>query len=67
MRKLFLVPLLFLAGCYENVFLKYSVTMVAVERPADVKERYGATEAITLKKKQIFLFRQPFRSYFCFY
>lgn len=57
MKKLFaLFPVLFLAGCYEIVFLRYDVPMVAVEKPADVKERYGDTEAITMKEEDKYFF-----------
>ena len=49
-RLLALLPLFFFTGCYELVFLRYDVPMVSVERPSDVKEKYGNTEEITLKE-----------------
>jgi len=42
--------LLFLLGCFSSlVFLRYDIPLVSVDRPANVKKKYGAFESITLK------------------
>lgn len=46
-----ILGLIFLQGCASNlVFLRYDAPLVSVERPANIKEKYGAVESLALQE-----------------
>jgi hypothetical protein len=47
-----ILGLIFLQGCTSTslVFLRYDVPLVSVERPANIKEKYGAVESIAMQE-----------------